>query len=78
MAGGGRYGGTGRPKPGSWPEEVHELTSRLRALDGEIARNELCRPGFAAELRREASAVCMRLEVIKTAIVVGEINGRQR
>jgi hypothetical protein len=68
----------GKPRPGSRPPEVDRPLARLRTLDAEIAKHELCRPGFAAELRREASAVACGLENIRTSIVCAEINGRRQ
>jgi hypothetical protein len=59
----------------AWPAEVATLTARLRALDAEVLRLELCQPSKAAELRREASAIACRIENIKCAVLCAELNG---
>jgi hypothetical protein len=66
-----------RAKPGARPPEVDRLVARLRSLHAEVRRFEVCAPGSAAELRREASGVACRLEKIKIAILCAELKGRQ-
>lgn len=58
-----------------WPPPIAQMLKRVRSLDAEVQRTQLCAPALAAAARQERRAILCLVENAKMGIMAAEADG---